>query len=349
MLGYHKFLLGIPKHLLLKYPEESSGLKKASLLLSFVLIVGFVGCILVAKHLLSHPVAYVSVGIALGLITGFIVRFSYITQRPDIIDEEFKLSYSATFVRLLVCSVLAIPSIFGWSTFLLADQVAGVDQLRVTELTQDYRESYQPYVDSKLSSIQRQIHKKTIALNELNEKMNALGNQQFITDSEGLSNIVYRISQVKAQRSVLKSQTDSLKNLYAEEYPKFLERRDKDVLAYTKQLRGQHFVISEINNLIENPIVVLLCFLSVLLQLVGLILHKRILFSSSSQLSKHISKVERKIVYCRYLDTMEMVRLDLQKFNYELVGNEMYVDPPFDNSLKVPVRVIVDDDEYFIR
>ena len=235
------------------------------------------------------------------------------------------------------------------STFLLADEVAGVDDLRVTELTQDYLESYQPYVDPKLSSIQRLMHKKTVALNRLNEEMISLGNQQFITDSEGLPNILYRISQVKAQRSVLKLQTDSLKKLYAEEYPKFVKRRDKDVLAYTEQLRGQHFVISEINKLVENPIVILMCILSVLFQLVGLILHKRILFSSSSQLSKHISKVERKIVYCRYLDTMEMVRLDLQKFNYEPVGNEMYVDPPFDNSLKVPVRVIVDDDDYFIR
>lgn len=343
---FYKVLLGIPKHMLRRYPSESTGLKQASFLLLGSLLTCGLGCVFLVRHIIENPFVCIPLGIALGMMTGFIIRFAYITQRPDILKEETDIVYSSLTLRLLICFFLSTPAIFGWSFLYCSHVVEGVDNQRVAELSTDYRASLQPSIDPDISTVERHIVAKDRLLTELQHELSLKEAEAARLDSSSAPVLQFEIESIRLQMSTAEAQKENLRSDYQILEAEFNKWKNQEVLKYVAQLRKQHFLASEMKALMQNPITIFLAILILSLHGIALVLHQRILFREDSKFYNHMIYHDRAVVRGYDRNTVEKMTRDLLKFGYKYVDRrpEFHVDPPFDDRLILSTRIIVDDD-----
>lgn len=335
--------------MLRRYPSESTGLKQASFLLLGALFTCGLGCVLLVKHIVDNPYIYILLGIALGLITGFIIRFAYITQRPDILREETSIVYSSLIFRVLICFLLSMPAIFGWGFLTCVNVIQGVDVQRVSELTAAYRSSLKPSMDPEISTIGRHIVIKTRLLAELDYELKLKEIEASRLDSVSAGVLHFHIDQIKMQQTTAMALRDSLRQQYSTLELGFNKWKDAEVAKYTVQLRKQHFLASEMKALLQHPITILLALAMLILHTIALILHQRILFRADSKFYNHMVIHDRAVVKGHDQNTVDAMTRDLKVFGYKYVDRRpwFHVDPPFDDRLILSARTIVEDDELY--
>ena len=169
-------------------------------------------------------------------------------------------------------------------------------------------------------------------------------------DSSQADILMFEMEQIEMQKETVKMQLDSLNSLYAVLEVGFNNRKAKEVSAYTTQLRKQHFLASEMKALLQHPITILLAFAILCLHILALILHQRILFREDSKFYNHMVYHDRAIVKGHDKNTVEAMRRDLkQKFGYDFVDKraKFQLDPPFDNSLIMGQRTIIEESHLY--